>query len=174
MFLAVGELRPRVHASAFVAPTAVLIGDVVVEAGASIWFGAVLRGDMGRVTVGAGSNVQDLAVLHEETTVGRDCSIAHLALVHRCVLEDRVLVGNGALVFGGCHLGAGAVIGAGAQVTAGTTVPPGTLMLGAPARAARSATTDLPALLRQTTLDYARLRDEYRAGLRPLDAPDPL
>ena len=137
-FYAIGDLAPRVHETAFVAPNAVLIGDVVVEANASIWFGAILRGDSGRITIGEGTNVQDGCVLHEETTIGRNCTLAHMVLAHQCVTEDDVLIGNGALVFGGVHIGRGSVIGAGAVVSPNTNVPPGTLMLGVPARAARS------------------------------------
>ena len=168
MFYAVGDLVPRVHESAFVAPTAAVIGDVVIEPGASIWFGAVLRGDSGRITIGEGTNVQDGAVLHEETTLGRNCTVAHLVLAHNLTAEDNVLIGNGALVFGGCHLGEGCVIGAGAVVSPGTKVSPGALMLGVPAREARSASTNLRDLIEGTAKTYHGDRARYLEGLRAL------
>ena len=168
MLYAIGDLAPRVHETAFIAPTATLIGDVVIEAGASVWFGAVLRGDSGRITIGEGTNVQDGCVLHEETTIGRNCSLAHMVLAHGIVTEDDVLIGNGALVYDGSYIERGAVIGAGAVVAPNTRVPAGALMLGVPARQARSVTTDLGDLVSSTADDYHGERVRYLAGLRAL------
>jgi carbonic anhydrase/acetyltransferase-like protein (isoleucine patch superfamily) len=166
---ALGDLRPRVHESAFIAPTAVLIGDVVVEANASIWFGAVLRGDSGQVVVGEGTNIQDNAVLHGTTRLGRDCTVAHLALVHGVEVEDNVLIGNGALVYDGCHIRAGAVIGAGAVLAPNTEVPPGALMLGVPARRARAVNTNLEEFVRAGAADYHQSRTRYLDELHRID-----
>lgn len=165
---ALGDLRPQVDPTAFVAPTAVLIGDVVVGPRASIWFGAVLRGDSGRITIGEGSNVQDNAVLHEETTLGRNVTIAHLVLAHAIVAEDDVLIGNGALAFGGAHIGSGSVIGAGAVLAPGTDVPPGKLALGVPAKVIRDARDSDRALILGTARTYQALRDRYGAEFRAL------
>src|SRR5690242_4016492 len=100
MIYALNGFTSNVNPTACVAPTAVLIGDVTVEADASIWFGVVLRGDSGPIVIGEGTNVQDGAVLHEETIVGKYCVLAHQVLVHHATLGDGVMVGNGALVFG--------------------------------------------------------------------------
>ena len=129
---------PQIHPTAFIAPSASIIGDVVIEANVSIWFNATLRGDSGKITIKENSNVQDGAVIHEETTIGKDCVIAHQTLVHRVVTGDNVLIANGAKVVGAAgaevNIGDGAIIGAGALVTAGTKVEANTVMMGFPAK----------------------------------------
>ena len=129
--------RPIVAADVFIAPTAVLIGDVTIERGASVWFGAVLRGDFGRIVIGAGSCVQDNAVIHtaEElpTLVGSDVTIGHLAMSEGCVVEDRALVGMGSVVLQGARIGTGAMLAAGSVVVEGSEIPPGVLAAGIPA-----------------------------------------
>ena len=170
---ALGDLAPRVDGSAYVAPTATLIGDVVVGPGASIWFGAVLRGDSGPITVGAGTNVQDLCILHEETTIGRDCVLGHGVLAHGIVAEDGVVIGNGALVHEGTRIGAGAVVAAGSLVPANSAIPAGTLWMGVPARQ-RSAS--VPERIRrrfqETREFYAGATQRYPLELRR-PGPDP-
>lgn len=168
MIYALGDLRPQIHPSAFIAPDAVIIGDVVIEANASIWFGVVLRGDSGRITVGEGTNIQDGSVLHEATTLGKGCTVAHLVLAHDLVAEDNVMIANGALVFGGCHIGEGAVIGAGAVVPPNTKVPPRTLMLGVPAKPAREVTEELRRNVLGTASHYQDNRERYLRELRAL------
>jgi carbonic anhydrase/acetyltransferase-like protein (isoleucine patch superfamily) len=132
---------PKIHPTAFIAPSASIIGDVVIEANVSIWFNATLRGDSGRITIGENSNVQDGAVIHEETNIGKNCVIAHQALVHRVNTGENVLIANGASVVGAAgaevNIGDGAIIGAGALVTAGTTVEANTVMMGFPAKPIR-------------------------------------
>jgi carbonic anhydrase/acetyltransferase-like protein (isoleucine patch superfamily) len=172
VYYAIGDLRPRVHESAFVAPEAVLIGDVEVHANATIWPGAVLRGDLGTIVIGEGTSVQDNAVIHERTTIGKNCTIAHFALVHESVIEDNVLIANGAMVFGNAHVGEGALVGAGAVMNGGE-VPPGALMLGIPARQVTTS-TDIRAVIDKGIHDYGALRPRYREGFRALDGPDPL
>ncbi len=166
---ALGDLVPQIHPTAFIAPTASIIGDVVIEENVSIWYGVVLRGDSGRITIGAGSNVQDNVVMHEETTLGKNCTLAHLVLAHGITTEDNVLVGNGATVFGGCHIGEWAVIGAGAVVTPGTQVPARTLMLGAPAKPAREVNEGLMELIRGTAEGYRETRGVHLEGLRLIE-----
>jgi carbonic anhydrase/acetyltransferase-like protein (isoleucine patch superfamily) len=129
---------PQVHPTAFIAPTAVLVGAVVVEAGASVWYGAVLRADMGRILIREGANIQDNSVLHGDTDpsieIGRGATVAHLCVVHGCTVGEEALVGNGTTVQDGCVIGARAMIGAGSLLTPGTVVPPETMWLGAPAK----------------------------------------
>jgi len=161
-------LIPKVHESAFIAPTAVLIGDVEVQANASVWWGCVLRGDAGKIVIGEGTNVQDGSVLHEATVVGKNCVIAHLCLVHRAEVGDNVLIGNGALVFGPVNIGAGSVIGAGAVVVPNTKVPPNTIMMGVPAKAATEATERHHRQTEQLAGVYHRNRVRYLQGLTPV------
>ena len=117
---------PRVHATAFVAPTAVLIGDVTVGEQASVWFGTVLRADMDRIEIGARSNVQDNSTIHtdlgEPTIIGEDVTIGHNALVHSSVVERNVLIGQASVLVGGCVIGTGTIVGAGAVVPQGMQV----------------------------------------------------
>ena len=132
---------PQVDPSAFVAPTATLIGDVVVEAGASVWYGAIIRADYAPVIVRAGANVQDGAVLHgppgEPTEVGPGATVAHNAVVHGAVLEEECLVANGAIVLDGARIGARSLIAAGSVVASGEQIPGGVLAAGSPAKVKR-------------------------------------
>ncbi|UOY03774.1 gamma carbonic anhydrase family protein [Blastococcus sp. PRF04-17] len=129
---------PQVHPNAWVAPTATLVGDVVVEAGASAWYGAVLRADFGRIVVREGANVQDNSVLHggedPVTEVGPGATVGHMCVVHGAVLGAEVLVGNGSTVQDGARIGRRALIGAGSLVPPGMEIPEGVLALGTPAR----------------------------------------
>lgn len=128
---------PQVHPEAWIAPTATLVGDVVVGAHASVWYGAVLRGDLGRIVVEDGANVQDGSVLHggddPVTTVGAGATIGHQCVVHGCTIGPEALVGNGAVVQDGAVIGARALVAAGSTVTPGTVVPPETVAAGTPA-----------------------------------------
>ncbi|ADB61602.1 transferase [Haloterrigena turkmenica DSM 5511] len=125
--------EPQVADSAYVDEAAVVIGDVVVEAEASVWPNTTLRGDHGRIVVGEGANVQDNAVLHEDAALEPHSTVGHSAIVHDATVGERALVGMNATVLDGAHVGAGAVVAAGSVVTEGTEVPPQTLVAGAPA-----------------------------------------
>ncbi|MDQ1404318.1 MAG: hypothetical protein QOG03_2634 [Actinomycetota bacterium] len=125
------------HPDAFVAPTATLVGDVTVEAGASVWYGAVIRADYSPVVIRSGANVQDGSVLHGPpdlpTIVGAGATVAHLCVVHGAVLEERCLVANGCTVLDGARIGAGALVAAHSVVASNFEVPPGFLVAGSPA-----------------------------------------
>lgn len=129
--------RPQVHPDAYVAPTAVLIGDVEVGANASIWFGVVLRGDASRIIIGEGSNVQDNVVIHCSeglpTVLERNVTVGHLACLEGCVVEEGSLVGTGSIMLQRSRLGRGAMLAAGSVLGEGREVPPGMLAAGAPA-----------------------------------------
>lgn len=168
MLFSIDGLTPKVHETAFVAPNAVLIGDVEVQANASVWFNCVLRGDAGKIVIGEGTNVQDGSVLHEETTVGKNCVIAHLCLAHRCNIGDNVLIANGSLVFGPLDIGDGAVIGAGAMVTPGTHVPAGMMALGVPAKVTREVSQQNLQMTGRLAAGYNRNRARYLQGLQPI------
>lgn len=125
---------PDVHPDAWIAPTATLVGDVTVEAGASVWYGAVLRGDFGAIVVKAGANVQDGSVLHGEVVIGSGATVGHLCIVHSAAVGEEALIGNGAIVLDDARIGARALVAAGSTVTPGTEVPEETVASGTPAR----------------------------------------
>jgi len=163
---------PRVDASAFIAPGATLIGRVDVGPESSVWFGCVLRGDEEPIAVGAGSNVQDLTVVHTDpgfpTVIGNRVTIGHRAVIHGSVLEDGCLVGIGAILLTGSRIGAGALVAAGAVVREGFTVPAGTLAAGLPAKVLRELTGEERRRLEENSLTYVALARSYREGrIRP-------
>lgn len=162
------DLIPQVHPTAWVADSAAVIGNVELQENVSVWFGAVLRGDGARITICAGTNVQDNVVMHGGITIGKNCVIAHLVLIHACRIGDGVLIGNGALVFDGVEIGDGAFIGAGALVVPNTVVPPNTLMLGAPARPRGPVTEAQRRMATGLASSYLRDKERFRAGLRTL------
>ena len=138
--------QPRLGKNAFIASTAVVIGDVTLGAHSSVWYGAVLRGDINRIVVGHHSNVQDNAVLHLADqfacVLGNWVTVGHGAIVHACTVGDECLVGMGAVILDGAVIGKQSIIGAKALVTQGTKIPPGSLVLGAPAKVVRKLTKE--------------------------------
>ncbi|MFI2642535.1 gamma carbonic anhydrase family protein [Streptomyces sp. NPDC018610] len=142
----IGGREPRVDEQAFVAPTATVVGDVSLGAGAGVWYGAVLRGDVERIAVGASSNVQDNCTLHADpgfpVVVGERVSIGHNAVVHGATVEDDCLIGMGATVLNGAVIGAGSLVAAQALVPQGMRVPPGSLVAGVPAKVRRELTEE--------------------------------
>ncbi|RST17021.1 gamma carbonic anhydrase family protein [Streptomyces sp. WAC05374] len=142
----VGGKEPDVHPDAFAAPTSVVVGEVTMAAGSSVWYHAVLRADCGPIVLGAGSNVQDNCTVHVDpgfpVTVGERVSVGHNAVLHGCTVEDDVLVGMGATVLNGAHIGAGSLIAAQALVPQGMRVPPGSLVAGVPAKVKRELTDE--------------------------------
>ena len=165
--------RPRVHSGAFVAPTAVLIGDVEVEEGASIWFGAVLRGDQNLIRIGRGSNVQDNVVIHcdEElpTLIGADVTLGHGALLEGCVIEDGALVGMGAVALQRSRLGEGAMLAAGAVLGERAQVPAGHLAAGVPAQVKKRLDGSAAHWVGRSASHYRGLARHYRRELVPGD-----
>jgi carbonic anhydrase/acetyltransferase-like protein (isoleucine patch superfamily) len=156
----------------WIAPNAVVAGDVVLERDVSIWFGAVLRGDTDRITVGEGSNVQDNSVLHadpgEPLTIGRGVTVGHMAMLHGCTIGDGSLIGIGAVVLGRARVGRNCLIGAHALITEGKEIPDGSLVLGQPGKVARALTEDQIAALRLSAEHYVQNGRRFRAGLRPV------
>ena len=120
--------------SIYIAPNATVVGDVTLQDDVNIWYGAVLRGDNGRITVGSGTNIQEKCVLHEETTIGKNCTIGHCAIVHGCTIGDNTLVGMGAIILDGAVIGNNCIVGAGALVTGKMNAPDGSVILGSPAK----------------------------------------
>ncbi|HSH37826.1 MAG TPA: gamma carbonic anhydrase family protein [Chthoniobacterales bacterium] len=132
---------PRIHPSAFVVPGATVIGDVTLEAESSVWFGAVLRGDINRIVIGAQTNLQDGVIIHLSddypAIIGERVTVGHGAIVHACTVDDEVLIGMGAIILDGTEIGARSIVGANALVTGGMQIPAGSLVVGSPARVIR-------------------------------------
>lgn len=126
----------------YIAPNATVVGDVTLGEQVNIWYGAVLRGDEGAITVGEGTNIQENAVLHEKTTVGSYCTIGHGAIIHGCTVGNDCLIGMGAIVLNGAVLADGCLVGAGALVTGKTNAPAGSVLLGNPAKIVKSLTPE--------------------------------
>ncbi|WP_375427712.1 gamma carbonic anhydrase family protein [uncultured Sphingomonas sp.] len=168
-----GGLRPALHPTAWIAPTAELIADVVLGAEASVWFGAVVRADNTPITIGARTNVQEGAMLHSDPdaplTVGKDCTIGHHAILHGCTVGDGALIGMGAIVLNRAVIGDGCIVGAGALVTEGKVFPPGSLIIGSPARAVRELDEAARAALIMSAAHYVAKARACAAGLRRID-----
>jgi carbonic anhydrase/acetyltransferase-like protein (isoleucine patch superfamily) len=168
---ALGAVAPRVDHTAFVHPDAVVIGDVTIGPGSSVWPGAVLRGDGSPIVIGAHTSVQDGAVIHctaeLSTTVGDECTIGHLVHLEGCVVESRCLIGVGAVVLHEVVVGTGAIVAANAVVLDGTVVPAGALALGVPAKIREGAAN--PDLIIDGIETYTKRTARYRAELRRID-----
>ena len=163
-----GETSPEVHATAYIAPTAVLIGETVIHEKASVFFNCVLRGDINRVEVGAGSNIQDLTMMHVDDgypcIVGRDVTVGHSALLHGCVVEDGCLIGMGSVVLTGAVIGTGSIVAAGAVVPERMQVPPHSLVAGVPAVVKKQFGDRTAESLRQWAYKYQKVSRAFMTG----------
>ena len=159
-------MKPRVHPSAYIAPTATIIGDVEIGEGVSIWDGAVLRGDVSYIKIGKNSNIQDNAVIHvdydEPTIIGENVTVGHMAVVHAAKVGNNVIVGIHAVVLNNAIIGDGSVIGAGAVVTPKTEIPPKSLVLGVPAKVVRQG-DNIEKMAIENGIIYQKLRDEHKS-----------
>jgi len=166
------DKTPVIHATAYVSPEATVIGDVQLGEGVSLWPGAVLRGDNEPIVIGAGSNVQEGAVLHTDLgsalTVGRGVTIGHQAMLHGCTVHDGALIGIQAVVLNGAVIGEHSLVGAGALVTEGKTFPPRSLIIGSPAKAVRTLTDEEVERTRRNTEGYVQRGQEYKTALAVL------
>jgi carbonic anhydrase/acetyltransferase-like protein (isoleucine patch superfamily) len=159
--------KPAIHPSAFIAPGAVVLGDVTIEEEASVWFHVVLRGDINSIRIGARSNIQDGSVVHLAddfpTVVGEYVTVGHRAILHACRVDDEVLVGMGATILDGAEIGARSIIGANALVTMNTKIPPGSLVLGSPGKVARKLDAEEQRSLKTWATRYVELSRKYLA-----------
>ena len=169
---ALGDRRPQLHEDTWAAPDANLIGDVVLEEGASVWFCSTLRGDNERITVGAGSNVQENCVFHTDMgfplTIGPGCTIGHKVMLHGCTIGTNSLIGMGATVLNGAKIGDNCLIGAGALITEGKEIPDGSLVMGAPGKVIRQLDAAAITGLKASALHYRENMRRFRSDLRAL------
>ena len=144
----------------YIAPSAVVTGQVELGENVNIWHGAVLRGDCGKITVGRNTNIQEGCVLHEQTTVGEGCTVGHRAILHGCTVGNNCLIGMGAIVLDGAVLGDDCIVGAGALVTGKTVAPQGSLLLGSPAKIVKNVTLEQIEANRTSAEHYVNLAKE--------------
>ncbi len=169
MIYAFEGVAPQIDADAWVAPGAHVMGRIVLEAGASIWFGAVLRGDNEEIRVGLGSNVQENCVFHTDMgyplQIGENCTIGHKAMLHGCTIGDGSLVGMGATILNGAVIGRGCLIGAGALIPEGRHIPDGSLVMGMPGKVVRDLDQAAQDQLLASAANYRAKMRRFRAGL---------
>jgi gamma-carbonic anhydrase len=166
---ALGGVRPRIGDRVFLAETCAVIGDVEIGDDASIWYGAVVRGDVMPIRIGARTSIQDNTVIHvtsdfSGTIIGDDCTVGHSAIVHACTVEDFCLIGMGSILLDGARIGRGSLVGAGALVTPGTHIPPGSLVVGSPAKVKRPLNDKEREQIEYGAKHYVELARRYLAG----------
>lgn len=170
MIYSLDGTAPELGADVWVAPSAAVVGKVVLEDAASVWFGAVLRGDTEVIWVGAGSNVQDNCVLHTDSgfplLIGANCTIGHAAVLHGCTIGEGTLVGMGATILNGAKIGKGCLIAAGSLVTEGKEIPDGTLVMGRPAHVTRLMSEEEVAGLQDGAARYRANAARFKKGLK--------
>ena len=159
------QIHQHIPNASFLAPNATVIGDVVTGNEVNIWYGAVIRADKDRITIGDRSNIQDNCVIHTSkghpVTLGSDVSVGHGAILHGCTIGSSVLVGMGAIVLNGAVIGENTIIGAGAVITEGKVIPPGSLVLGVPGKVIRTVTDDEVIGIKSNAGNYVLLAQEH-------------
>jgi carbonic anhydrase/acetyltransferase-like protein (isoleucine patch superfamily) len=169
-----GDRQPTLPADGeyWIAPNAVVAGNVILKKNASVWFGAVLRGDNDPITIGENSNVQDNSVLHTDLgsplTIGANVTVGHMVMLHGCQVGDGALIGIGAIVLNGAKIGKNCLVGAGALITEGKEFPDGTMILGAPAKVVRDLSPEHAARMGMGAMSYVRNWQRFKADLEAL------
>lgn len=166
MILKFKEYYPEIHTSAWVAPSADLIGNIDIDEDSSIWFGSVLRGDINKIKIGKRSNVQDLSMIHTDfntsTIIGDDVTIGHKVMLHGCTIEDGCLIGMSATILDNAIIGKGSIVGANSLVTAGKVFPPNSLIMGSPAKVVKQLSQEESYKLILHAGKYVKYKDDYR------------
>ena len=169
LILGLGSRVPRIAPDVFLAPGAVVVGDVTLHSGVSIWYHGVLRADSSSIVLGESSNLQDGCVIHADpdfpATIGKRVTIGHRAVVHGATIEDDVLIGMGAVIMNGAVVGSGSIVAAGAVVSQGVVVPPGSLVAGVPGKVIRDARESDAAAIAHGSATYLKLAEVHRAAL---------
>jgi carbonic anhydrase/acetyltransferase-like protein (isoleucine patch superfamily) len=165
-------MSARIHPTAYIAPTAAVMGSVTLEEESSVWYGAVVRGDMAPIVIGAQTNLQDGTIVHVDEgipcAVGRRVGVGHRAILHGCTVEDECLIGMGAIVLNQAVVGTGSVVAAGAVIPEGMRIPPRSLVIGVPGRIVRPVDAALSARIATTWAHYVAQARTHRAGRYPL------
>ncbi|QNP48087.1 gamma carbonic anhydrase family protein [Diaphorobacter aerolatus] len=165
-------IRPNVPESAWIADSAQVLGNVSLGEDASVWFGAVIRGDTDRITIGAGSNIQDASVLHADhgtpLVIGAHVTVGHQVMLHGCTIGDETLIGIGAVVLNGAKIGRNCLVGAGSLVTEGKEFPDGSMILGSPARVVKQLSPEQIEGLRKSAQHYVENARRFKKGLRKI------
>lgn len=166
------NLTPDVHATAWVADNAQVVGNVTLGEASSVWFGVVIRGDTESITVGKGSNIQDNSVLHADVgmplVIGENVTVGHQVMLHGCSVGDGSLIGIQAVVLNGAKIGKNCLVGAGALVTEGKEFPDGTMIFGSPAKAVRQLSDAQIEALKMSARHYMQNANRYKSGLKKL------
>ncbi|EBA07196.1 gamma carbonic anhydrase family protein [Sagittula stellata] len=169
---ALDDIEPQLHATAWVAPGAHVIGRIVMEEDSSVWFGSTLRGDNEEIRIGRGSNLQENVVCHTDMgfplVIGAGCTIGHKVMLHGCTIGDNTLIGMGATILNGAKIGNNCLIGAGALVTEGKEIPDGSLVMGMPGKVVRELTPEAIEELKLSALGYQANARRFAKGLRAL------
>ncbi len=164
---------PKIHPTAFIAPGAVVLGDVTLGSRSSVWYQAVLRGDMAPIVIGESTNLQDATIVHVDegkpALIGARVGVGHRVILHACVVEDDCLIGMGSILLNDVRVGTGSVIAAGAVVPEGMQIPPGSLVMGVPARVRRQVDDTLRARIRGTWEHYVEQAARHRGGAFPIE-----
>jgi carbonic anhydrase/acetyltransferase-like protein (isoleucine patch superfamily) len=159
---------PVAAATAFIHPRASVCGSVTIAEAVSVWGGAVIRGDADPITIGHGSNIQDLTMVHTDlgipTSIGANVTVGHRAILHGCQIEDSVLIGMGAILLNRCRIGSGSIIGAGALIPEGVQIPPNSLVLGMPGKVVRDTTPEERERIIRSAEGYQRLAQAHAEG----------
>lgn len=167
-----GDKKPSIDESAYVAPGATIIGSVILKENSSVWPASVIRGDNEPITLGAGSNIQDGSILHTDMgaplTIGENVSIGHQVMLHGCTIEDNCLIGIQAVILNHAVIGRDSLVGAGALVTEGKVFPPRSLILGTPAKVVRTLTDEEVANLRANAQIYMDRAKSFKTDLKPM------
>lgn len=169
---ALDQDHPQMHPNAWVAPSATVIGKVVLEADANVWYGVVVRGDTDTLTIGEGSNIQDGSVVHTDVglplVVGKHVTVGHQVILHGCQIGDETLIGMGAVILNGARIGKHCIVGAGSLVTEGKDFPDGSLIMGSPAKVVRQVRPEEIEKIRASAAHYVKNAQRHRQGLKPL------
>ena len=171
---ALGDKKPQLppEGEYWIAPNAVVLGDVILHRGASIWFNAVLRGDTDTLTVGENSNIQDGSILHADAgvplTIGRNVTVGHKVMLHGCTIGDNSLIGIGAVILNGAAIGKNCLIGANALITEGKVIPDGSLVMGQPGKVVKALEPGQIAALEMSATHYVQNWKRFAIDLRPL------
>jgi carbonic anhydrase/acetyltransferase-like protein (isoleucine patch superfamily) len=168
-------MSARIHPTAFIAPTAAVMGEVTLDEESSVWYGSVIRGDMAPISIGAQTNIQDGTIVHVDEgvpcTIGRRVGVGHRVILHGCIVEDDCLIGMGSVLLNEVHIGSGSVVAAGAVVPEGMQVPPRSLVMGVPARIVRAVDERLALRIAETWSHYVGQARAHRAGRFPRHPP---